>query len=104
MSSPSPTDPLLVRPDDLTGLAGELTALAAELSEDADLCRAAAGSLSSALGGDEGWTAGAAAVAWAGLDELLAARTAALARAITGAVQAYVGHDTGLAGALEGPR
>ncbi|SOE00708.1 hypothetical protein [Blastococcus haudaquaticus] len=108
MSSPSPADALLLRPDAVVALADELTVLAAELSDDADSCRGAAGSVARALDGDDGWTAGAAATAWAGLGEVLAERAAALARTMTGAVQASLDHDAGLAGGMgaepRGPR
>ena len=102
MSSPSPADALLLRPDAVTAFADELTALAAELLDDVDSCRGAAGSVSRALDGDDGWTAGAAATAWAGLEEVLAEQTAALARTMTGAVQAYLDHDAGIAGGIGG--
>jgi hypothetical protein len=100
MSSPTPADTVLVRPDVVTALAGELVALAAELSDDADRCRATAGALATALDGDEGWTAGAAATAWAGLEELLAEQTAALAATLTAAVQAYLAEDARIAGEI----
>lgn len=102
MSSPSP-DAVLLRPDAVIALADELTALSAELHDDADRCRGAAGSFSRALDGDDGWTAGAAATAWAGLGEVLAERTAALARAVAGAVQAALDHDAGIAGGIGTP-
>ena len=100
MSSPTPADTVLVRPEAVTALAGELAALAAELSADADLCRVSAGMLSAALDGDEGWTAGAAATAWAGLEELLAEQTAAVAATLTAAVQAYLAEDARIAGGI----
>jgi hypothetical protein len=98
MTSPSPADLVLVHPEALASLAGELTGLATELLDDADRCRAAAGSLSTALDGEEGWSAGAAGTAWAGLGEVLAERTSALAQTVDGAVQAYVDEDARLAG------
>ena len=97
MSSPAPADALLLRPEAVAALAGELTALAAELADDADLCRAGAGALSSALDGHEGWTAGAAATAWAGLEEVLAEQTVALAGTLTAAVQASLAADARIA-------
>ena len=57
--------PITVHPDAVGGLATELTALAAELHDQAGLCRSTADSLHSALEGHEGWTAGAAGTAWA---------------------------------------
>ena len=50
-----------VQLDSLDALAGELTALAGELSDDADRCASAAGALAAGLNRDEGLTA-----AWAG--------------------------------------
>jgi hypothetical protein len=100
MSSPTTAETVLVRLEAVTALAGELAALAAELSDDADRCRSAAGALSTALDGDEGWTAGAAATAWAGLEELLAEQTAALAATLTAAVQAYLDEDARIAGGI----
>jgi hypothetical protein len=103
MSSPVPAEAVLLRPEGVTALARELAALAAELSDDADLCRGAAGSLSVALDGDDGWTAGAAATAWAGLEDLLAGRADALAGILTGAVQAWLAADARIgAGILSG--
>lgn len=104
MSSPIPAEVVLVRPGAVTALAGELTVLAAELSDDAHRCRAVAGSLSAALEGREGWSAGAAATAWAGLEEVLAERTAALAETLVAVVRAYVAEDVWLAtGMKPGP-
>ncbi len=100
MSSPIPAEVVLVRPEGVTALADELTALAAELSDDADRCRTAAGALVRALDGDDGWTAGAVATAWARLEELLAEQTAALARTFTAAVQAYLAEDTRISGEI----
>lgn len=104
MSSPTAAEAVLVRPEAVTALAGELAALAAELSDDADHCRVAADALSTALDGDEGWTAGAAAMAWAGLEEVLAEQTAALAGTLTAAVQAYLAADARIAGGVGGGR
>lgn len=98
MTSPSPAEPVLVRPQALGALAGELSGLATELSGDADRCRVAAGWLSAALEGEDGWSAGAVATAWADLEEVLAARTEALAQTVSGAVQAYLDEDARLAG------
>lgn len=98
MTSPSPPDSVLVHPQALAALADELTVLATELFDDADLCRGAAGSLSAALDGEEGWNAGAAATAWAALEEVLAEQTSAMARTVSGAVQAYLDEDARIAG------
>ena len=98
MTSPTTPDLVLVRPEALASLAGELTGLAGELLDDADRCRAAAGSLSTALDGEEGWSAGATGTAWAGLEEVLARRTAALAQTVDGAVRSYLDADARRAG------
>jgi hypothetical protein len=104
MTSPSPADSVLVHPQALAALADELTGLATELLDDADRCRVAAGSLSTALDGQEGWSAGAAGTAWAGLEEVLAERAAALAQTVSGAVQAYLDEDARIAGRMGRPR
>ena len=77
-------------------LAAELAALAAELDDESDLCRSTATSLSAALDGHEGWTAGATATAWGSLTAVLAARTAAVATTLTGAAAAYRAADAAL--------
>jgi hypothetical protein len=105
MSSPTPVEPLVLEPGAVTALAAELTVLAAELSDDAGTCRAAAGSFSAALEGHEGWTACAAVTAWAGLEDLLARETDALAGMLTAAVQASLAEDSALAARMApGPR
>jgi hypothetical protein len=101
MTSPSPADLVLVRPGALAALAGELTGLATELSDDADRCRAAARSLATALDGEEGWSAAAAGSGWAELGEVLARRTAALAQVVDGAVRAYLDEDARRAGWID---
>lgn len=102
MSTPGHPDVLRLRPDAVLALAGELTSLAAELHEDADSSRGAAGSLARALDGDDGATAASAATAWAELGQLLAERADALARTVAGAVQASLDHDAGIAGSVGG--
>ena len=74
MSHPLPTGSFTVSPEAVEALATELRALAGELVDDAGWVRAAAASFPVALGGDEGWTAGGTATAWARLQEVLAAR------------------------------
>jgi hypothetical protein len=98
MTSPRAADFVLVSPADLASLADELAGLATELSDDAHRCRTAAGGLSTALEGEEGWTAGAAGTAWAGLEEVLAGRTSALAHTLAGAVRSYLDEDARTAG------
>jgi hypothetical protein len=103
MSSPSPAEPILVRPAFLESLAAELSALAGELSTDADLCRSTGHSFAAALGDVEGWTARTATATWAALHELLADGTAALAGSFRATAADYTEHDTSLAHRI-GPR
>ncbi len=86
--------------DDVQALAAELGVLAADLGEDAVLCRATAVSLDVALGGTAGERAGAAATGWATLLDLLAARTAALAGTLRAAVASYRQADAALSDRL----
>ena len=99
-----PTGSFTVRPEAVEALATELQALAAELADEAGWVRAAAASFPVALGGDEGWTAGATATAWARLQEVLAARTEAMAGTLLAAVAAYRAEDAALAGPGRPPR
>jgi hypothetical protein len=98
MTHPIPDASFTVVPDAVDALAAELGALAAELTDDADRTRSSAASLRAALGGHEGWLAGAAATAWAGLYEVLAARTRALGGTLAAAAAAYRAEDAALAG------
>jgi hypothetical protein len=100
MSHPLPGGAFTVVPDGLQALADELATLAAELAEDVERTRSAAASFPEALGGIEGWTAGATATSWVGLYELLASRTYELAATLTAAAAAYVAEDAWLAGSL----
>ncbi|MGZ4572983.1 MAG: hypothetical protein ACXVYC_18425 [Blastococcus sp.] len=86
-----------VQLDAVEALAAELAALAAELDDDAGLCRATAASLSTALGGDEGWAAGSAGSLWAALTGVIAARTRAVAGTLVAAMDAYRAADRALA-------
>ena len=92
-----------VQLDAVDALAAELTALAAELGEEEGLCRSTAASLSAALDGHEGWTAGATATAWGSLAGVVAARTATVATTLTGATAAYRAADAALSQGI-GPR
>ncbi len=85
-----------VQLDALGALAAELAGLAAELGDDADLCRSAGASLYAALDGDEGWTSRGAAIAWSSLTAVVAARTAAVAATLTAATDAYRAADGAL--------
>jgi hypothetical protein len=110
MSMPiHPAESVLVEPEEVAALAGELSLLAAELLVDASTCEAAAASFVAALGSSEGRRPQATANAWAGLYRLLARQTAELAAAMTSAAAATVGHDADLGAGIgparpEGPR
>jgi hypothetical protein len=83
--------------DRIEALAAELASLAAELSDETARCTSAAASLRTALGGDEGWRAGAAGTAWAGLLRLVDERTGAVGATLSAAVQSYREADAALA-------
>ena len=100
MSHPLPGYAFTVVPDGVEALARELVALAAELTRDVERTRTAAASFPEALGGDEGWTAGATGTSWAALYEVLASRTRALAGRLTDAVAAYLAEDAAISGSL----
>jgi hypothetical protein len=92
--------PISVQLDAVDALAAELAALAAELGDEGELCRSTARSLSTALDGHEGWTAGATATAWGSLAGVVAARTAAVAATLTRATAAYRAADAALSEGL----
>jgi hypothetical protein len=91
--------PITVQLDAVVALADELSLLATQLAEEPPLCRLAAASLRTGLGGGLG-EAAAAATAWGGLAEVLAEECAATARTLAGAVAAYRAADAELARAL----
>lgn len=95
---------ITVQPDELGLLAAQLSALAAELDDGARTCRATAVRLTGALGGDEGWRAGAVATAWGALAALLAARAGAVAATLVSAAGAYRATDAALADGLTAVR
>jgi hypothetical protein len=78
-----------VQLDSLDALAGELAALAGELSGDADRCAAAGHALASGLNRDEGLTAVWAATTWAALARAVAEATHAVAATLGAAVLSY---------------
>jgi hypothetical protein len=86
--------------DAVDALAGELASLAEQLAEDPPLCRTAAVSFATALGGEAGRSAAAAATAWAELTGLLAERCAATAGTLHAAVASYRALDGGLGAAV----
>jgi hypothetical protein len=98
MSHPLHETSFAVRPDEVEALATELAALAGELGDDAGRVRAAASWYPVALDGHEGWSAGATATAWAGLQELLAERAGDLGGTLSAAAAAYRAEDAALAG------
>jgi hypothetical protein len=100
MSHPLPGDSFTVVPDGVAALADELATLAAELTEDVERTRSAAASFPEALGGIEGWTAGATATSWARLYELMAWRTRALAATLAAAAAAYLAEDATIGSSL----
>jgi hypothetical protein len=91
---------ITIQLDAVEALAAELAALARALGDDARLCGSTAGSLASALGGDDGWRARGVATAWSTLTELLADGAGALATTLGGAVESYRAADAGLARAI----
>jgi hypothetical protein len=85
-----------VQLDAVQALAAELHALAAELDDEAALCRSTAGSLGAALPGEVGRLAADAGSAWSGLTGLLADRSRAVAATLAGAVDSYRATDLAL--------
>jgi hypothetical protein len=100
MSHPLPGGTFTVVPEGVVALADELATLAAELDADVERIRSAAACFPDALEGPEGWAAGATAVSWARLVELMASRTSALSGSLTAAVAAYLAEDEWLAGSF----
>ena len=72
--------------DAIAALAAELAGLAAELTEDAQLCRSTAVSLGTAVSGRIGERAGAAGSGWAATLELLGREAGARAATVSAAV------------------
>lgn len=83
--------------DAMDALATELAGLAAELAEDAQLCRSTAVSLGTAVSGGVGQRAGAAGSGWAATLELLGRQAGALATTLSAAVDSYRMADATLA-------
>src|SRR4051812_29698125 len=86
--------------DRVEALAAELVSLAGELAGETASCASAAASLHGALGGDEGWRAGVAGTAWAGLLRLIDERTAAVGATLSAAVLSYREADARLAASM----
>ena len=81
-------------------LAEELAALAAELAGEAELCRSATHTLTTAVDGDTALAAGQLGTGWAGLVDLLAQGAAAVAGALRSAVLSYRQADAALSDRL----
>lgn len=95
-AEPGPAEPISVQPAALEALAAELSALAAELAQDADVCRSAAPTFSTALGG-EGWAARDCVAAWASLEETLADGARSLGATLSATAAGYADEDCSLA-------
>ncbi len=70
-------------------LAGELDALATELAGEAELCRSATYTFSTAVDGETAVAAGRLGTGWAGLVDLLSEGTRAVAGTLRDAVASY---------------
>jgi hypothetical protein len=86
-----------VQLDAVAALADDLVSLAAELADDARLCRSVAAPITAALGGSEGWRAGTIAVAWSTVTATVAEQAAAVADALRAALDGYRAADAALA-------
>jgi uncharacterized protein YukE len=91
---------IAVQLDTLDELAGDLAALAGELADDADRCRAAVAVLHGGLTGHAGLDAGWAATTWSALARAVADGTQAVAAALGAAVDAYRTADEARAEAI----
>ena len=89
--------------DQICAIGADLAALAGELDDDARMCRSTAVRLADALGGHDGWRAGALATAWGGLASVVADRAGAVAATLVSATVAYRDSDAVLAAGLAGP-
>ena len=100
MTTPAPAGTFTLEPGALLALADELVSLSTQLDDDVHAARWAAATFGPALDGEAGHAAGAAALAWACLEEVLADRTRALAGTLRAAVTAYRAEDVALAAAF----
>ena len=103
-AEPGPTEPISVQPAALEGLAAELSALAAELAQDADLCRSAAHTFPTALGDGAGRAAVDCVAAWAALEETLADGARSLGATLSAAVAGYADEDYSLSARIRSGR
>jgi uncharacterized protein YukE len=86
--------------DAIDALAEELSGLATELTDDAQLCRSTSVSLGTALGGAAGERAGAAGTGWGTVLDLVAQHTGDLAQTLRAVVDSYRLTDASLADRL----
>ena len=96
-------EPISVQPAALEALAEDLSALSAELSQDVDLCRSAAPTFPTALGG-EGWAAQDCIAAWAAVEETLADGARSLGATLSAAVAGYADEDDSLSARIRSGR
>jgi hypothetical protein len=94
---------ITVHLDEVGMLAAELSGLAAELDDEARICRSAGARLREALGGDVGWRAGALAGGWEDLARVVAARAGAVAAMLASATVAYRDGDAAVAAGVAVP-
>lgn len=80
---------ITVQLDALDALAGELSALAGELLDDAERCSSAAGALADGLSHDEALNAAWAAGLWASLARAVSDAARAVADTLRAAIEAY---------------
>ena len=80
---------ITVELDATAALADELALLAAQLADEQQVCRGAAGALVGALDGEVGVRAAECAAGWAEVVGVLAERCAVTGRALAAAVGAY---------------
>ena len=83
------SESISVQIDVVQGLADELAGLAAALAGDGQLCAEAAAPLGAALEGTAGYWAAGTGTGWAGVLEVLAQRSAAVAATLTAACDSY---------------
>jgi hypothetical protein len=96
------SQPISVQIDAVQGLADELAGLAAALAADGQLCSEAAGPLWAALEGSPGYWAAGTATGWAGVLEVLAQRSSAVAATLSAACDSYRRAEVALARLLGG--
>jgi hypothetical protein len=91
-----------VQLDAVEELAAELATLAVALAHEGPLCTATAGSLATALGGREGFSALSAGSGWPHLVDSLAGRARTISTTLSAAVVGYRALDAGTAQRIAG--